>query len=171
MATKGGLIVGPVSFDTNTFSKRLSDFVLLVEHHELVKRLDKIREYASHPQSLLIKRTHESLRKAATQLSGTRPGLIWVHLHDLSEERLVQLNQKFEDGGITGVEEICILHFTNPSRSHVYGLAFSGDSKTVYAEGLGFREMRRSGNLLLRYNQNCKFDISLEQKDWFFGGA
>ncbi len=119
--------------------------------------------------SRLIKSVHETLRNAAKQLSGSKPGVIWTHLLDISDDQMRQLQEQYEAGGITGIEEICILNFKNLDRSHIFALTFSGEGEPRLKRSAGLDETRRTGKLIVRYNKNCRFNIDLDGKDWFFG--
>jgi hypothetical protein len=80
------------------------------------------------------------LSEAAKQLSGTRPGIIYAHLLDLTPAELLDLHQEPKTSRPTAFQLMMAKLFTSEKRRHVHTTRFS-------TPGVLWRDDRIDGNI------------------------
>jgi hypothetical protein len=79
----------------------------------------------------LVASVRKVVSAASKQLSGYRPGLVWLHFLGLPERALKLLSQEAKESGGTALASIANYAFRSDARLHVKKLWFSADGMTV----------------------------------------
>lgn len=105
----------------------------------------------------------ETVERAAAQLSMERPGLIWTHMVDLTNDELKSLNAIYKSGEYTLLEAVAHKMFVADEYGHVAALLFSAEAPVQRAGGpdsliIHAPFYKQSGAIYPLWNRNCLYN-------------
>lgn len=117
----------------------------------------------SERRSRVSAEIRETVEQASAQLSKSRPGLIWAHMVDLTNDELKSLNAIYRAGEYTLLEAIAHKMFVADDHGHVAAVLFSAEAAVRRSGGQGsliihppFYNQR--GSLYPLWNKNCRLN-------------
>ena len=118
------MIGGEVGHTIMTFSPRQSATIIAVRSMK-----------ANHP----LKEMYRSLREAACQLSGSRPGVICVQFRNMTSAELRDLAASpARSGEPTGIQLMTAKFFDSTARDHVHTVAYVAPGSYLRHQSLTF---------------------------------
>jgi hypothetical protein len=99
----------------------------------------------------VLKAIYEELKDGATQLSGTRPGLLACFIEDIDDDAWEKVRDK------SGLRAMTIRLLSNPERSHVNFVTYSSNRTLPRREG---NVVNFAATRLGYWNPNPKFELS-----------
>ena len=118
---------------------------------------------SSRRKSRLQDYVTKSTKKAAKQLSGSRPGYVWTHFIDLRNDHIQQLARESDSRGATGLDGISQCVFDSDSRQHLFALGYSAippvfRSQRVEGSNL-VTKLGEEGALIIHKNRRSRFSL------------
>ena len=86
----------------------------------------------------LFKGIRERLKHASSQLTGSRPGMIWMHFLGLEENEFTSLSKDAAAGQHNAFSSFGQYVFSSEKRKHVCRVRFSGESQSVHQNAYRF---------------------------------